>query len=142
MSEQLMAERYGVKAKHRPRWVRSLVVVLVLVLGLLVAYIAYRNLGADPISTEVKSFSASGQDTMNLTFTVTRDQADKAVDCIVTANLQDATELGRREVFIPSGDSSRTVTAAITTGTRAATGKVYGCSYTVPEYLGKTGPDR
>lgn len=147
MNRELLSERYGKQAGTRPRWMRSrltryAVVLIVLLAGVLVAFIGYQNLGSDPISSEVKSFGTSDPNHMRLTFTVTRDQPEKAVDCVVTANLQDATELGRREVLIPAGSSSRTVTTSITTGSKAASAKVYGCSYDVPAYLTATPPVR
>jgi hypothetical protein len=134
-TSDLLADRYGTKPRKRSRWTRVAAVVAVLAIGLLVAYVAYRNLGGGPIDAEQKTFDAVSDSSVRMTFTVTRDAPDKAVDCIVRSRAQSGLESGRREVYIPAGGSSRTVTTTIATVDRAVTGEIYGCSYQVPAYL-------
>lgn len=138
MSEELLAERYGKRGKHRQRWMRYGIPLAGLLVGALIAFVAYTNLGTEPLSTTVKQFAPSGEHSMRVTFTLTRDQPDRAADCVVTASLADATELGRKEVYIPPGSETRKVTAHIRTAKRAAKSEVYGCSYNIPKYLEPT----
>lgn len=137
MTDQPLSERYGKPTKPRSWWVRLVLPVIAVAAGVTVAIIAYRNF-SQPVSTEVKSFAVRGDHSVRLTFTVTRDQPDKPVDCVVTASTRDATELSRKEVYIPAGGSARTVTTVLRTGQRAANGDVYGCSYNIPRYLAPT----
>lgn len=131
----LLADRYGTKPRKRSRWTRVAVVVAVLAAGLIVAFVAYRNLGGGPIDAEQKTFNPVSDSSVQMTFTVTRDAPDRAVDCIVRSRDQSGLESGRREVYVPPGGDSRTVTTTFSTVDKAVTGEIYGCSYQVPAYL-------
>jgi hypothetical protein len=137
-TENRLADRYGVRpAGARRRWPRWLALGVVLAVAAGLAVIGYRNLASTPISAEVLSFTVLDDHSVRITLAVTRDQPAQAADCIVRTRSADGTESGRREVFIPSGDSPRQVDTVLQSVRRPATGEVFGCSYQVPPYLGK-----
>jgi hypothetical protein len=105
------------------------------VAGLVVAYVAYVNLGDGPITTEPASYKIVDDGTVQFGFTVTRDDPSKAADCIVRTKSAAGDEVGRREVLVPAGGGERRVDTVVHTSTRAVSVEVYGCSYQVPPYL-------
>ena len=137
MTRTLPPGRYASATPKRPR--KTLVWALgagVIVLGLVIAYLAYDKFAVNEIDTELTSFEVVDDGTLEVTFTVTReDPADDAV-CIVRARSRDGSETGRREVYIPEGDSATVLlTSPVHTSQRPAVGDVYGCSLDGPAYL-------
>lgn len=133
---ELPAGRYGSRAPRRtPRWVYWSVLSVFVVAGLVVAWVAYGNLGDGPISTESASYTVVDDGAINFSFTVTRDDPGKPADCIVRARAADGDEDGVREVYVPAGGADRTVNTVVHTSKRAVIAEVYGCSYQVPPYL-------
>jgi Domain of unknown function (DUF4307) len=132
-------DRYGSRAtgRLRRRWPRWVVAGLVVVAGLTLAVIGYRNLGTKPITAEVMAFTVLDDRSVRITLAVTRDEPDKAADCIVRTRSADGAETGRREVYIPAGDNPVQIDTVLQSVRRPATGEVFGCSYQVPPYLGK-----
>ncbi|WP_223198666.1 DUF4307 domain-containing protein [Solihabitans fulvus] len=134
----VLADRYGSRAKRSGgRWTRWVLLGVGVVVGAVVAVVAYRNLGPQPIETTVTSFDTSGGDSVAVTFVVTRDQPERPAVCIVRARTDDGIEGGRREVYIPPGNGSVPASTVVHTSGRPTTGEVFGCSYQVPAYLGK-----
>jgi hypothetical protein len=128
--------RYGSREKRRgPRWVYWALLSVFVVAGLVVAYVAYVNLGDGPISTEAASYTVVDDHSIKFSFTVTRDDPAKAADCIVRARSADGDEAGAREVLVPAGGAQRAVDTVVHTSKRAVIAEVYGCSYQVPSYL-------
>jgi hypothetical protein len=108
--------------------------------GVVVAVVAYRNLGPDPITPQVTSYHVVDDHYATVSFTVDRDQPNRAADCIVYALSSDGAEAGRIEVYVPPNETSRQLTAGLRTDKRATTVEFYGCSYQVPPYLIKSMP--
>jgi hypothetical protein len=130
------AGRYGSRERRRaPRWVYWSLLSVFVAAGLVVAYVAYVNLGDGPITTEAASYSVVDDGSIKFGFTVTRDDPSKAVDCVVRARAADGDEAGAREVYVPAGGAQRTVNTVVHTSKRAVIAEVYGCSYQVPPYL-------
>lgn len=136
-----LADRYGRRPARIPARLRYLVGVVVVVgIGVVLAVVAYRNLGSQPIEAEQTSFTVVDDSTVRVTFSVTRDHPERAADCIIRARARTGEETGRREVYVPAADGVVQRTTTLRTVRRAVTGEVFGCSYTVPEYLSTNGP--
>ncbi|MBW4719192.1 DUF4307 domain-containing protein [Saccharothrix obliqua] len=127
--------RYGKPRRALPRWTRwSLPVVAVLV-GAVVAWVGYRNLGAQPVEAKQTAFEILGPDSVEITFEVVRETPDQPVVCIVRARSDDGDEAGRREVLVAPGGGAVHATTVVRTSKPPTTGEVFGCSYQVPAYL-------
>ncbi len=135
------AGRYGTqrKPRSRKRWYWGLLGAFV-VAGVVVAYVAYQNLGANPIDPEVTTYHVVDDGTVTATFTVDRNHPNQAADCIVYALAADGSEAGRGEVYVPPSETTITLTTELRTDKRATTVEFYGCSYQVPSYLTKSMP--
>lgn len=136
-NQQLPPERYGSRARaarSRPalRW-SLIAVVLVALVG--VATLGYLNLGSTPIQGEQAAFRILDDHTVEVTVEVQRDDPSKPADCVVRARAESGREVGRREVLIHPGDDVVRQDTQLRTSERAVVGEVYGCTYSVPEYL-------
>jgi len=133
---ELPVGRYGSREKRRgPRWVYWALLSVFVAAGLVVAYVAYVNLGDGPITTEPARYKIVDDKTVEFSFTVTRDDPSKDADCIVRTKSADGDEAGVREVYVPAGGDQRTVDTVVHTSKQAVSVEVYGCSYQVPPYL-------
>ena len=131
----LLEDRYGARprrASRRTYWILGGCAIL---LGGVIAWIGYVNLGTAPIETQQVGFENLPNDTMRFTFEVTRDTPDRPAVCIVRTRVLSGGEGGRREVLIPPGPSSTRVTTTIRSTAEPVTADVFGCSYQVPAYL-------
>ncbi|GAA3855961.1 DUF4307 domain-containing protein [Saccharothrix violaceirubra] len=127
--------RYGRPRRPLPRWARwSLPVVGVLVGGV-VAWVGYRNLGTAPVEAKQTAFQVLDDSSVAVTFEVFRQTPDRPVVCIVRARADDGDEAGRREVLVPAGAETVRPKTVVRTSKRPTTGEVFGCSYQVPPYL-------
>jgi len=128
--------RYGSQTR-RPlsRWARWGLLTVAVALGALVAFVAYRNLGTKPIEAKQTAFTILGDDRVEVSFEVSRDQPERPAVCIIRARSKDGDEAGRREVLVPPGNSVVVETTALRTSKPPVTGEVFGCSYQVPPYL-------
>ena len=136
-NQQLPPERYGSRgrvARPRPvlRWSLT-AVVLVALRG--VAVLGYRTLGSAPIQGEQVAFRIVDDHTVQVTVEVQRDEPSKPADCVVRARAESGLEIGRREVLIRPSEGVTRQDTELTTSERAVVGEVYGCTYSVPEYL-------
>lgn len=117
---------------------RAAVLVLVagLVVGAGIALAFYLRFGRTPIDTGSASFQLVDDSTVEMTFSVTRDDRNRAAVCIVRARSKQADETGRREVLVPpSAESTTVVHTSIHTSRPPVVAEVYGCGYEVPRYL-------
>jgi hypothetical protein len=131
----LLENRYGKRPKRVSRrgyWIAGAVA---LVLGGVVAWVGYTNFGTAPIETQATSWANLPDNQMKLTFDITRDTPERAAVCIVRARVLDGAEGGRKEVYIPPGNGTVTITTIITSSGEPVTADVFGCSYQVPAYL-------
>jgi hypothetical protein len=138
---QLPAGRYGTpRSKRSRRWWYWAILAAFLVAGLIVAYVAYENLGATPIDPEVSTYHVVDDSTVTSTFTVSRNHPDQPADCIVYALAADGSEVARGEIYVPPSGNTIQLSVTLRTVERATTVEFYGCSYQVPAYLTKSMP--
>ncbi|WP_246257983.1 DUF4307 domain-containing protein [Amycolatopsis anabasis] len=128
--------RYGSTRRGAPPkwriWVFGAIAVLV---GATIAYVGYRNLGAAPIEAQRIGFEEKPGNAMSITIDVTRDDPGRAGVCIVRVRDLSGAESGRKEIFVPPGGTSTTLTTVIKSIDRPVTADIFGCSYDVPSYL-------
>lgn len=132
-----VAERYGTKSA--PPWRRWVATVAAVAIGLVVAYVLYRQYGSGPIDAERTSFAEKPGNAMSVTITVTRDDPSKPAVCIVRVRDKSGAESGRKEVYVPPGGQSRQLTTTVRSIGRPVTADVFGCGFDVPPYLRPTG---
>jgi hypothetical protein len=127
--------RYGNRGRPPSRRTYWIVGVAAVVVGGLITWLAYANLGAASIEIERTSYESLPGNAMRLSFTVTRDHPDRPVVCIVRVRGQDGSEGGRKEVLVPPGGTPASVTTIIRGRNEPVVADVFGCSYQVPAYL-------
>jgi hypothetical protein len=127
--------RYGKPGKPLPRWARWSLPVVAVLIGAVVAWVGYRNLGTKPVEGRQTAFTVLDDSSVEITFEVVRQTPDQPVVCIVRARSEDGDEAGRREVLVPAGADTVRETTVLRTSKRPVTGEVFGCSYQVPAYL-------
>nr|WP_024800072.1 DUF4307 domain-containing protein [Nocardia sp. BMG51109] len=131
-----MADRYGTRPARRRRWLPYALGAAVVVAGLIVAFVGYRQFGPKEIEPEQLGYTIVDDSTLDIHFKVTREHPDRPVVCFVRAMDSDQVEVGRRELLIqPSTSGTVEATTTIRTTARPATGDIYGCSDDVPAYL-------
>ncbi|WP_229786434.1 MULTISPECIES: DUF4307 domain-containing protein [Actinokineospora] len=114
---------------------KAVLVAAALLLGAGVAFVAYKNLGAAPISAERATYENLPENRMRFAFDVSRAEPERAAVCVVRVRSIQGAETGRREVYVPPGRSPLRVETVITASAEPVTAEVFGCSYQVPEYL-------
>jgi hypothetical protein len=119
----------------------------VVLAGLVVAVIGYRNLGSTPVQGEALGFAlldgdlAGDADTqpdtygVELSLNVIRDDPSRPAVCIVRARSRDGEETGRKEIYVPPAAGPLVLTTVVRTSRPPVTADVYGCSLAVPPYL-------
>ncbi|RZQ63546.1 DUF4307 domain-containing protein [Amycolatopsis suaedae] len=135
--------RYG-RSRRRTgtptkRWQRVLAGAAAVAFGGVLTYVAYQNLGSTPIEAQRLGFAEQPgpAPAMSITIDVTRDEPAKPGVCIVRVRDISGAESGRREVYVPPGETSTVITSVVQSMTRPVTADVFGCSYSVPEYLSR-----
>ncbi len=109
---------------------------IVLLAGLGVAYVGFRNYGPDAIDAEQLGYTVVDDSTLSIRMKVTRDDPTRPAVCFVRAMDRDGAEVGRREVLIaPSPSGTVELTTVVRSSTRPSAGNIYGCSDRIPEYL-------
>lgn len=127
------AGRY--RTRRGPRWLPAVLLAAVVLAGIGIAVVGYRNFGSPPVQGRQTAFQVLDDSTVAVTFQVVRDQPDRPAVCIVRARSEDGDETGRKEVFVPPGSRSVVKETVLRTSRRPVTGEVFGCSYDVPTYL-------
>ncbi|MEV0679982.1 DUF4307 domain-containing protein [Actinosynnema sp. NPDC050436] len=127
--------RYGKPRRALPRWARWSLPVIGVLVGAVVAWVGFRNLGTQPVEAKQTAFEVLDDRSVEVTFEVLRETPEQAVVCIVRARSDDGDEAGRREVLVPPGPSTVFATTVVRTSKEPTTGEVFGCSYQVPAYL-------
>nr|WP_211346917.1 DUF4307 domain-containing protein [Saccharothrix australiensis] len=127
--------RYGTPRRLLPRWARWSLPVIAVLVGAVVAWVGYRNLGTQPVEAKQTAFAVTDERSVEITFEVVRETPDQAVVCIVRARSDDGDEAGRREVLVPPGPATARHSTVLRTSKPPVTGEVFGCSYQVPAYL-------
>ncbi|MFJ4652484.1 DUF4307 domain-containing protein [Nocardia sp. NPDC088792] len=135
MSER-PADRYGIAPRRNRRWLPYALGLVVILAGLGVAYVGYKNFGPQDIEPDRVGYDIIDDHTMSVDFKVTRKDPGKPVVCWVRAMSGDTDEVGRREVLVPASTSGTVrINTTLRTTARAGAGNVYGCSDKVPAYL-------
>jgi Domain of unknown function (DUF4307) len=138
---QVPTGRYGRPTDgKRRRWRYWTILAAFIVAGLVIAYVAYQNLGGGPITPTVTTYHVVDDHTVTAGMTVDRDDPHKPADCILYALSADGDEAGRIEVYVPPSETTIQLSAQLRTDKRATTVEFYGCSYQVPSYLTKSMP--
>lgn len=137
MAQRTLPEgRYGSRAtRSLPKWLRWSLPVAGVLVGGVVALVAYQNLGTMPIEAKQTAFDILDSGSVEVTFEVVRDDPSRPAVCVIRARSDDGDESGRREVYIPPGKTSVLEKTVLRTSKPPTTGEVFGCSYQVPEYL-------
>ena len=131
------------QSRLSPAGRKSILVVLVLIVlavGGALTYAQYKVFGSTDLESNVTRYEATGGNVIEGAVSLTRDNPGDAAVCVIRSRNRDGAEVARREVYFPPAEASPTV---IATGMRTITPgglppgiiDVYGCSYTVPEYL-------
>ncbi|MEC9325820.1 MAG: DUF4307 domain-containing protein [Actinomycetota bacterium] len=130
--------RYGRQRLDRRtrRWIAIGLTVLVVVLGVAIAAVAFSRLGSAEVEGELGGYRVLDDQTIEVTMSVTREDPSRPVVCIVRARSYDGTETGRRELLVPPAEQTTVqVTTLVKTSAPAVVGDVYGCGTEVPSYL-------
>ena len=130
--------RYGRQRLDRRsrRWIAIGLTLLVVVLGVAIAAVAFTRLGSAEVEGELGGYRVLGDQTIEGTMSVTREDPSRPVVCIVRARSYDGTETGRRELLVPPAEQTTVqVTTLVKTSAPAVVGDVYGCGTEVPSYL-------
>lgn len=135
-----LEDRYGTRPRRTSRRAYWALGALALLFGGVIAWVGYVNLGTAPIETQSVSFDNLPDDSMRLTFEITRDEPERAAVCIVRVRVLDGGEGGRKEVLVKPGAESMRVTTIIRSTAEPVTADVFGCSYQVPPYLSTSLP--
>ena len=132
--------RYGRQRAPRSRGTTAALVVAGLVLGGVVAWLAYQNLGSAPIEAERATYSNLPGNRMQFAFDVTRKTPEQDAVCVVRTRGLDGQENGRKEVHLPPGQAVTRASTVISATSEPVTADVFGCSYQVPAYLSTDRP--
>lgn len=134
----LPESRYG-SARTTPSrpWARWVFIAVALAASVAAAYVAYLNFGSTPITAERVAFEELPGNSMEITIDVQRDAPERPGVCIVRVRDESGAESGRKEVFVPPGEAGVRLRTVIRSGTRPVTADVFGCSYSVPDYLSR-----
>ncbi|QBJ97662.1 DUF4307 domain-containing protein [Rhodococcus sp. ABRD24] len=132
------ADRYGStptasRSRNWGKWVLTGIVVLA---GIGIAYLGYTKFSVKDVEGKQVAFDIVDLQTMNIQFTVTREDPSEAAVCIIRTRSKDGSETGRREVYVaPSASQTVEITAPVHASKPPAMGDLYGCSMDVPAYL-------
>ncbi|AQA03968.1 hypothetical protein BVC93_17745 [Mycobacterium sp. MS1601] len=131
-------DRYGRQRMSRRsgRWLAVVLAVLVVTIGAVAAVIGYQRINESDVKGEMVAYRLIDDQTVEVTFNVTRSDPDQAAVCIIRGRSRDGSETGRRELLVPpSSDTTVQVTGLVKTSRPPAVGDVYGCGTNVPDYL-------
>ncbi|OBH56040.1 DUF4307 domain-containing protein [Mycobacterium sp. E2479] len=130
--------RYGRSRLSRipRRWVIVALGALVVVAGLVVAFIGYHRFGTSDVRGTMVGYRVIDDQTASITISVTRSDPSRPVDCIVRVRSRDGGETGRRELLVPPSDAATVqVTTTVKSFEPPLVADIYGCGTDVPAYL-------
>ena len=136
VNDRYPTDRYPTTGGSSRRVRRWLLAALSVAVGAILAFVLYLQFGPPEIESEIITFEVIDDSTVDLQFTVTRQDPSREAVCVIRARSKDGQETGRREVLIPpSGAGTVVLNSTVKTSQRPGTGDLYGCSFVVPEYL-------
>jgi hypothetical protein len=138
MSSTPSPDRYGTARRRSGPlpWGKLLLTGLVVLAGIGIAYVGYTKFAVKDVEGKQIAFDIVDDRTMNIQFTVTRDNPSEPAVCIIRTRSKDGSETGRREVYVAPSDSDTVeITAPVYASKPPAMGDLYGCSTNVPDYL-------
>ncbi|MDJ0392245.1 DUF4307 domain-containing protein [Rhodococcus sp. G-MC3] len=138
MTATLPEGRYPASSSRNgvSRRTRNILLVVVLIVGLGVAYLGYLRFSVKDVEGTALSFDLVNDTTVSIRLSVTRANPEDDAVCIIRARSRDGSETGRRELLVPGGSAKEVdVTSVVRTSQPPAIGEVYGCSLNVPDYL-------
>lgn len=110
--------------------------VLVVTLGGIAAVIGFQRINSTDVDGEMVAYRLIDEQTVEVTFNVTRSDPSQAAVCIIRGRSRDGSETGRRELLVePSDQATVQVSGLVKTSLPPAVGDVYGCGTNVPGYL-------
>ncbi len=131
-----VSDRYGSAPRRNRRWIPIALGIVVVIAGLIVAYVGYRQYGPKDIQPDQLGYDLVDDSTVTVHFKVTRKHPEQPAVCVVRGMDTEGSEVGRREVLVPGSDSGTVeLTTTVRTTSRPANGNIYGCSDQVPPYL-------
>ncbi|WP_034269969.1 DUF4307 domain-containing protein [Haloechinothrix halophila] len=135
---QPLADRYGT-ARSSGKTKRGAILfgALAVIVSAAIAYVAFRLIGSDPLSAERVAFTVRPDNTMEVTLDVERNEPERPAVCVVRVRDISGAETGRREVYVPPSEGSVRLRTVITSGSPPVTADVFGCTYSVPDYLSR-----
>ncbi|MET9329347.1 DUF4307 domain-containing protein [Tsukamurella sp. NPDC003166] len=120
----------------RARRIGVIGLVVVVILGVLIAWLGYQKFSRQPVTGETAGYSVLSDSAAEVQVTVTRTDPSKAVSCVVYVKNKAGDEIGRREFYVaPSPDTVVVVSSEVRTTEPPAVGDVFGCGTDVPAYL-------
>ncbi|MGI5216303.1 DUF4307 domain-containing protein [Nocardia sp. CA-290969] len=132
------ADRYG-RTPGPKRWRRwgALLTGVVVLAGIGIAYVGWKNFGPKDIESEQLGYTVLDDSSVELRILLTRADPSVPVVCVVRAMSRDLTEVGRREVLIqPSGaEETVRISTVIEASERPSSAAIYTCTDSVPGYL-------
>jgi hypothetical protein len=135
-AEQRRADRYGTAPHRRRRWIAPVLGVVVVLLGLGVAYVGWQKYGPQDIEAEQLGYTVDNDSTMTIRLKVTRKDPEQPVVCFVRAMDKEGSEVGRRELLVePSSSGTIELSTTVRSSSRPSAGNIYACSDRVPTYL-------
>ncbi len=118
---------------------KSILVVLVLIVivaGAALTYGQYKVFGSTDLESNVTRYEATSDSVIEGDIALMRDDPSQPAVCVIRARNKDGSEVARREVYFPPTDTTETtVSTGMYTSSLPGIIDVYGCTYTVPEYL-------
>lgn len=131
-----LGDRYGTARRRTPRWVPLALGGVVVMLGLIIAFIGFKQFGPKDIDPEQLGYTIVDDSTVESHFKVTRTHPDRPAFCFVRAMDKDGNEVGRREVLIaPSSSGTVELKVTVRSIAKPAASDVYGCGGHIPAYL-------
>ena len=124
------ADRYGRHARAMPgRPVLAGLFAAVVLAGVVVAILSYRNLGDPEIDAKVLGFDPPTATEVQVRYAVQRDDPDRAVVCVVRARAEDGVVVGRAERTVPPGPRTTEDAVLVHTERLAVVAEVESCHY-------------
>ncbi len=133
-----LESRYGRPGMSAPtrRRVAIALGVLVLILGVVLAAVAYQRFEGNDVEGTMSAYQVLDDQTVSVTISVKRKDPSRPAHCIVRVRSRDGSETGRREILVPpSTQKTVQITAVVKSYKPPYVGDIYGCGMDVPSYL-------